>query len=74
MIHCIRKIFEYSVSTYFGGAIWIIFGIFMLFFTKRNPQKYKFSVLQGDVKDIGAGYGSIVLGIIIIILKCTGKI
>lgn len=74
MISFIRHLFEFLATTYVGGIFWILFGIIVIRFTKKNPQKDIYSPLQGNAKGTLAGYGGIIMGIFIIILKLLNKV
>lgn len=69
------EIFEnFLLYSYWGGLIWIAFGIWMIRFTIKNPQEKPYSMLQGDMKGWAAGVVGIALGICIIIAKLLGKL
>jgi len=59
--------------TYFGGLIWILFGIWMLRFIIQNPAEDKISQ-GGDLKGWAAGIFGIFVGLSIIVLKILGKL
>jgi hypothetical protein len=39
LVDFIRSIFEFLATTYIGGCFWILFGIYMIYYTFNNPQK-----------------------------------
>jgi len=69
-----EKIIHNIISTYYFAIVAIIFGIWKLRDTIKNTPRYTDSALQPFMSGIVAGIGSIILGVIIIYFKITGKL
>ena len=69
-----EKIIHNIMSTYYFAIVVIIFGIWKLRDTIKNTPRYTDSALQPFMSGIVAGIGSIILGVIIIYFKITGKL
>lgn len=61
-------------SSYFGGTIILIFGIFRTYKSWKNNEKTSDSILQPHIKGWLAGIFSIALGLFIIINKILGRL
>lgn len=68
-----NKIFDLIIDSYWGALILIILGVCVVIYTKKNPQKNPESIIQSDYRGNLGGYGLILLGILIILLKILGK-
>lgn len=69
MVEIIKKFFELSVKSYWGGIMYLVMGILIImgYFNKRkNSNGYFF-------RGLFAGVGGIILGILILIMKILGK-
>lgn len=74
MKEIIRSFFGILISSYFGSIIFLLFGIWLIYFTVTNPQENRSSPLQGDIKGWAGGIGSIVLGLLILYWKLSNKL
>jgi hypothetical protein len=69
-----EKIIHNIMSSYYFAIVAIIFGIWKLRDTIKNTPRYTDSALQPFMSGIVAGIGSIILGVIIMYFKITGKL
>ena len=65
----INKFFDFIVSTYLGGLILILFGIYALYLVKKHPDNERTAAFAGDLRGKIGGTSLIILGILIWITK-----
>lgn len=74
MVKFIQNIVEQIVTSYWGGFLSILLGVLLIYYTIKNPQKDKYSPLQGDIRGGAGGICLILVGIGVIVFKFLGKL
>lgn len=64
---------EYLVTSYIGGIIIILIGLWAIYYTIQNPQPSD-SIFWDDINALLGGIICILMGFAIIILKLMGKL
>lgn len=64
---------DFFISTYIGGILCIIIGLFAIWVVKKSPEMAK-SAFRGDICGWAGGVGSIIIGICVLIGKLLGKL